>query len=403
MGYEKIRKTILERQKKLGIVPENTELTPINPYADQTGVDGTAWPESDTQLPWDSLSDDEKKLFERMAEVYAGFSSLHRPRDRAADRVPRADGRAGQHDRGVISDNGASGEGGPAGSVNENKFFNGVPDDIEENVARIHELGTEKTYNHYALGWATAFDTPFKLWKRHSYNGGVCDPMIVHWPKGIKAKGELRDQYTHCGDIVPTIYEALGVEPPEEVKGYTQWPLEGTSFLASFDDAKAPSKETQYYVMLGTRAIWHKGWKANAVHASAPSNWSHFVEDRWELFHTDEDRSESHDLAEKHPEKVEELKSLWYAQAGQYFGLPLDDRDAISILSTPRPSIVSPRDRYIYYPNTLEVPEAVAVNIRGRSYKLAAEVDIQSTRPAASCSPRATPSAATPCTLRTAS
>jgi arylsulfatase A-like enzyme len=378
LGYEKIREDILERQKKLGIVPENTDLSPLNPYADKTGVDGKPWPESDKQLPWDSLTDDEKKLFARMAEVYAGFASYT---DHEIGRLIDYLEQTGQLDNTIvvaISDNGASGEGGPYGSVNENKFFNGVPDDIKENVAKIDDLGTEKTYNHYALGWATAFNTPFKLWKRYSWNGGICDPMIVHWPKGMKAMGELRHQYTHCSDVVPTVYEALGIELPEEVKGYTQWPLEGTSFLESFDDAKAPSKETQYYVMLGTRGIWHKGWKANSVHASAPGDWGHFVEDGWELFNTEEDRSECHDLSEKHPAKLEELKSLWYSEAGKYFGLPLEDRGAIEILTTPRPSIAQPRDRYLYYPNTLEVPEAVAVNVRGRSYKIAAEVEIQS-------------------------
>jgi arylsulfatase len=378
MGYEEIRETILERQKKLGIVPANTELSPLNPYAAQTSPDGKPWPPSDTQLDWDSLADDQKRLFTRMAEVYAGFCSYT---DHEIGRLIGYLEQIGELDNTivvVISDNGASGEGGPHGSVNENKFFNSVPDDPEQNAAMIDVLGTEKTYNHYPLGWATAFNTPFKLWKRYSWNGGVCDPMIVHWPKGITAKGELRHQYTHCSDVVPTIYEALGIELPEQVKGYTQWPLEGTSFARSFDDATAPSKETQYYVMLGSRGIWHKGWKANSVHGAAPSDWSHFVQDRWELFDTEQDRSECHDLADQHPELLEELKSLWYSEAGKYFGLPLEDRGAIAILTTPRPHLAAPRDRYVYFPNTLEVPEAVAVNVRGRSYKIAAEVEIQS-------------------------
>ncbi len=377
MGYEKIREQILARQKELGIVPENTDLSPINPYADQTSVDGKPWPALDTQRPWDTLSADEQRLFIRMAEVYAGYCSYT---DYEFGRVVDYLEQTGELDNTiivVISDNGASGEGGPNGSVNENKFFNGVMDDIAQNLTMIDELGGPKTYNHYPIGWATAFNTPFKLWKRHSYNGAICDPMIVHWPKGMSARGENRDQYTHCSDVVPTIYECLGIEPPAEVKGYTQWPLEGTSFRTSFDDANAPSKETQYYMMLGTRGIYHKGWKANTVHASAPSDWSHFVEDKWELFNVDQDRSECHDLAEEHPAKLEELKGLWFAEAGKYFGIPLDDRNAIAILTTPRPSIAKPRDRYTYYPNTLEVPEAVAVNIRGRSFKIAAELDIQ--------------------------
>jgi arylsulfatase len=377
MGYEKIREEILERQKKMGIVPVNTELSPINPYADAVSADGKPWSPLDVVRPWDALDATEKQLFARMAEVYAGFASYTDDQiGRLLDHLEKL----GELDNTiivVISDNGASGEGGPDGSVNENKVFNSVADDIHENEQYTDVLGSPATYNHYSTGWAMAFNTPFKMWKRYSYNGGICDPMIVHWPTGIKAKGENRDQYTHCSDVVPTIYECLGLEPPEEVKGYTQWPLEGISFKASFDDAKAACKDTQYYVMLGTRGIWHQGWKADAVHPAAPGDWSHFSEDRWELYNTDGDRSECHDLAERHPQKLEELKSLWFVEAGKYFGLPLEDRGAVALLTTPRPQLSPPRDRYIYQPNTLEVPEAVAVNVRGRSFEILAEVTLE--------------------------
>ena len=174
-------------------------------------------------------------------------------------------------------------------------------------------LGSPETYNHYSTGWAFAFNTPCKMFKRHTWEGGVADPMVVHWPKGIKAKGEIRDQYAHCSDIVPTVYECLGIEPPEVVKGYTQWPLEGTSFRYSFDDAKAKTKKpSQFYVMLGSRAIWRGGWKATALHAGAPSDWSHFAEDKWALYNVEEDRSECHDLAGKHPVLLKELVDLWH-------------------------------------------------------------------------------------------
>jgi arylsulfatase A-like enzyme len=332
MGYEKYRDLVLENMKKLGLVPESTEVSPMNPYADATSAEGKPWSELDTVRPWDSLSDEEKKLFCRMAEVYAGFASYT---DHQIGRLIDYLEQSGQLDNTlivVISDNGASGEGGPNGSVNENKFFNNIPDDIQDNLKYLDVLGTTATYNHYPTGWAMAFNTPFKLWKRYAYNGGICDPMMVHWPKAIKARGEVRHQYTHCSDVVPTVYECLGLEPPEEVKGYTQWPLEGTSYKYSFDDAQAATvKETQYYVMLGTRAIWHQGWKADVVHAAIPSDWSHFVEDKWELYHTDEDRSECHDLADQHPDKLEELKSLWYTEAGKYSGMPLDDRNAVAV------------------------------------------------------------------------
>jgi arylsulfatase A-like enzyme len=219
----------------------------------------------------------------------------------------------------------------------------------------------------------------YHLSKRDTWEGGVCDPLIVHWPRGIKAQGELRDQYNHCIDIVPTVYECLGIELPQEVKGYTQWRLEGTSFRYSFDDATATTqKPSQFYVMLGTRALWRDGWKVDAIHAGAPSDWGHFAQDKWALYHTETDRSEVHDVGDQHPELRDELVDLWLFQAGQYFGLPLEDRDAISVLTTPRPSISQQRDRYVYYPGTLEVPEAVAVNIRGRSFKIAADVDLQS-------------------------
>ena len=311
-----------------------------------------------------------------MAEVYAGFASYT---DHQIGRIVDYLEKTGELDNTiivVISDNGASGEGGPNGSVNENKFFNGMPDDIHENQQYVELLGSPDTYNHYAVGWAMAFNTPFKMWKRYSYNGGICDPLIVHWPAGITSKGEVRHQYTHCSDVVPTIYECLGIELPDEVKGYKQWDLEGTSFKASFDDGEAPSKETQYYSMLGTRGIWHKGWKADTVHPAAPSDWSHFTQDRWELYNTEEDRSECHDLAAAHPDKLDELKSLWFHEAGKYFGLPLEDRGAIELITLPRPQMTQPRDRYIYYPGTLEVPEAVAVNVRGRSFQIAAEVEL---------------------------
>jgi len=376
-GYEAIREKILAKQKRLGIVPENTELSPINPLVGLTSVDGKEQPQSDLVRPWGSLDEDEKAVMRRMAEVYAGYSSYS---DNEVGRLIDYLEKTGQLDNTLIvwlSDNGASGEGGPNGTLNENTFFNGVVDEMTDNMKLLDALGSPDTYNHYSTGWAWAFNTPCKMFKRHTWEGGVADPMIVHWPKGISAKGEIRDQYTHCSDVVPTVYECLGIEPPAEVKGYTQWDLEGTSFRYSFDDATSETqKPSQFYVMLGTRAIWRDGWKAEALHAGAPSDWSHFAEDTWALYHVEEDRSECHDLADQHPELLAELKDLWHVQAGQYFGLPLEDRTAIEVLTTPRPQMSPPRDRYVYYPNTLEVPEAVAVNVRGRSFKIAAEVDI---------------------------
>ena len=230
-----------------------------------------------------------------------------------------------------------------------------------------------------ATGWAMAFDTPFKLWKRYAnYEGGIADACLVAWPKGIKARGEIRHQYIQAIDIVPTIYDCLRIEPPAVVKGYTQSPIEGISFKKTFDDRKADTgKETQFYVMLGTRGIWHKGWFANAIHP-ATSGWSNFNKDKWELYNLEEDRNQTHDLADKYPEKLEELKGLWFYEAGKYNGLPLEDRTPIEVLTAPRPQPSKLRQRYIYYPDCAEVPESVAVNIRGRSYNIAAEVDVKS-------------------------
>ena len=381
MGYEAYRELVFERQKKLGIVGKDAELSPINPYSETTSHDDKPWSQIDRVRPWESLSEDEQRLFSRMAEVYAGFLS------HADDQLGRLLDfleESGELDNTIIvlvSDNGASGEGGPNGSVNENKFFNGVPDSTEENLKYLDELGGTRTYNHYPTGWAWAFNTPFKMWKRYSnYEGGTADPMIVSWPKGIDAKGELRRQYTHAIDIVPTLFECLDIELPEVVNGFTQRPLEGVSFKPTFEDAEAETpKETQFYSMLGTRAIWHKGWKAATAVPAAPESWGDFHQQRWELFDTEADPSECHDLAEKHPVKLQELIALWWTEAGKNQALPLESRDAVAILTTARPQLSRARSRYVYYPGGAEVPESVAPNIRSRSYTIAAELDIDTT------------------------
>jgi arylsulfatase len=379
MGYEAYRELIFERQKQLGIIADDAELSPINPYAASKSHDGKPWSQIDVVRPWDSLSDDEKRLFARMAEVYAGFLSHA---DHELGRLLDYLEASGELDNTIVvlvSDNGASGEGGPNGSVNENKFFNGLPDSIEENLKQLDELGGPQTYNHYPTGWAWAFNTPFKMWKRYAnFEGGTADPLIVSWPARIKASGEFRRQYTHAVDIVPTLFECLGVELPEVVNGFAQKPLEGTSFKYSFDDAGAPNrKETQFYSMLGTRAIWHKGWKAATAVPAAPDSWGDFHRQTWELFDTDADPSECDDLSEQHPDMLQKLIALWWTEAGKLQALPLESRDAIVILGTERPQLSKPRTRYTYFPGGAEVPESVSPNIRNRSYTIAAEVEIE--------------------------
>jgi arylsulfatase A-like enzyme len=379
MGYDAIREQTLARQKQTGIVPADTELPPLNPIGtpgDRTGPDGKPFPEVDYTKPWDSLSADEKRLFARMAEVYAGFLSHA---DHHIGRLLDFLEESGQRDNTVVilvSDNGASGEGGPNGSVNENLLFNGIPDDLQRNLAMIDELGGPKTYNHYCNGWAMAFNTPFKMWKRYEFNGGTSDPCIIAWPSALGHGGEIRHQYHHAIDIVPTILDCLGVAAPETIKGHEQSPLDGVSMRYSFGDPSAPSaRRTQFYSMLGSRAIWHDGWKAVTTHPTI-SGWSHFNDDTWELYHIDTDRSELHDLAAEHPDKLREMVNLWFAEAGANGAFPLDDRTPLEVLRTPRPQLTSPRNRYVYYPGVADVPEAQAVNVHNRSYSLGAQVDI---------------------------
>ena len=379
LGYEALRAETLARQKEMGIVPADTELPPINPIGTpetRTGPDGLPFPALDVTLPWDSLTADEQALFARMAEVYAGFLGHV---DSEIGRLLGFLEEFGWRENTlviVVSDNGASGEGGPNGSVNEMKFANGIPDTMEANLPLLDQLGSPTTYNHYPNGWAMAFNTPFKMWKRYEFNGGTSDPCIISWPAGTTARGEIREQYHHAIDMVPTILDVLGVEAPATLKGHTQTSFDGVSMRYSLDDAAAPTtRRTQFYSMLGSRGIWHDGWKAITTHPTL-SGWSHFNDDEWELYNIDVDRSELHNLAGEHPEKVRELVNLWYAEAGANGAFPLDDRSALEIMLTPRPVLSPPRDRYIYFPDAADVPESQAVNVRNRSYTIGALVDI---------------------------
>ncbi|WP_281322949.1 arylsulfatase [Flavobacterium aestivum] len=371
-GYDAYRKWVLPRMIQKGILPAGTKLTDFNPMPkDQENT-------ADFVRPWNTLSADEKKLFSRLCEVYAAFSEYT---DVQIGRIIDHLKATGQYDNTVIlyaSDNGASGEGTPNGSVNENKFFNGFPDDLAENMKLIDELGGPNTYEHYPTGWAAALSTPFKMFKRYSnYAGGTECPLTITWPKGIKARGEVRNQYHHAVDIVPTILDICGVEMPKVYRGVEQYPLSGVSMRYSFDAKPdgATQKKVQYYTMLGTRAIWQDGWKAVAVH-SPLSDKGKFDQDKWELYHTDVDRSEFVDLAKKNPEKLEALKKLYMEEALKNNALPLDDRDAKTLFLIERPTEEEARESYSYYPHTSAVPEAVAVSIRGKSFKIVTNVEI---------------------------
>lgn len=361
MGWDRAREVILQRQKEMGIVPPNTELSP-RPEEVQA---------------WDSLSDQEKRLYARMMEVFAGFLSHT---DHHIGRLIAFLEELGELDNTLIfvcSDNGASAEGGPTGSVNEGRFFNKVPESLEDNLAMIDELGGPRTYNHYPWGWTLAGNTPLKRWKRETFQGGTTDPLIVHWPKGIQARGEDRSQYVHAIDLVPTVLEALGIEPPDEIRGVDQSPIEGISFLYSFDDAHAPSRHvTQYYEMFAHRAIYHDGWRAVNPHPfGKPVVPEDLQPGKWELYHVAEDFSEVHNLAEREPRKLQEMIARWWAEAGRYNVLPLDGRGQ-ERLGERKPQIAEEREHYTYYPGGQPIPEAVAVDVKNRSHTITAEVEI---------------------------
>jgi arylsulfatase A-like enzyme len=374
-GWDAYRAKVSARQKELGIIPQNTVLSRHDP---------------DVQ-DWNKLSPDERKLYARMMEVFAGF--LEHTDYHIGRLIDHLD-KMGELDNTlimVISDNGASSEGGPTGSVNENKFFNNVPDDLQQNLAAIDDLGGPKYFNHYAWGWANAGDTPFKRWKRETYRGGVADPFLVHWPRGIKAKGEIRHQYAHAIDMVPTVLDALKIDPPSQIRGVTQSPIQGVSFAHTFDDGNAPTKHhTQYFEMFATRAIYHDGWRAvcpfpgpSFTEAGASFGQLTLTEDKlreldakgWELYNVMDDPAETNNLADTHRDKLIEMIALWYVEAGKYNVLPLDSRGT-SRLADERPQLTKDRQTYVYYPGTQAVPENVAVKVLNRAHRLTAEVDV---------------------------
>ncbi len=366
-GWERVREAIFARQKQLGVIPLNTELPPRPEF-----------------IPtWDSLPPEAQKLYARQMEVFAGFVSHC---DHHLGRLIEFLDETGQLENTLlflISDNGASAEGGVSGSVNENRYFNAIPDKLEDNLKMLDELGGPLSYPHYAFGWAWCGNTPLKKWKREVHQGGTTGPLIVHWPVGFKAQGETRRQYTHAIDLVPTVFAAIGVAAPRELNGVAQRPLEGTSFAYAFGDPEAPSRhETQYYEMLGNRAIYHEGWKAVTYHGTTGCLYDgktdptrSFDRDRWELYHVDEDFSEHRDLAREEPERLRALQDRWWIEAGRFKVLPLDARGP-ERFAEPRPQLATERRSFVYWPGGSAIPEAVAVNVKNRSHTITAEVVI---------------------------
>ncbi len=373
-GWEAYRQQVFARQQELGIMPAGAELSRHDPDVPE----------------WGSLPADARRLAARMMEVFAGFLSHT---DHHLGRVLEFLKEIGEFDNTLImlvSDNGASAEGGPGGTSNELQFFNNAQEPLADSLRAIGELGSPSTFNHYPWGWTWAGDTPFRRWKRETYRGGASDPFLVHWPAGIPARGEIRTQYAHLIDMVPTVLDALGLEPPASVRGVAQSPLHGVSFAHTFADAAAPTRRhTQYFEMLGNRAIDHEGWRAvcpwpgpSFAEAGKPFGTPMTAADladldahRWELYHIADDPTENHNLAGEHRDKLIEMISLWYAEAGKYNVLPLDG-SGLARMITERPQLSPPRTSYTYRPGTQTVPFAVAPRVLNRPHSVTADVEV---------------------------
>ncbi len=358
-GWDAYRDEVFARQKAMGLIPQNTVLTERNSMA----------------LEWDKLSDREKKVFARYMEVFAGYLTYTDDQiGRLLDYLKAID----QYDNTLIvflTDNGASAEGGPNGCFNE--YYHILSMNWEELVddERLEQLGSVEACSNYPPGWAWAGNTPLKWYKSWVHAGGIKVPCIISYPKEIKDKGSIRNQFHHVVDINATVLDICGIKQPEYIRGVKQEPKHGISMTYTFDEPEAPRKrKTQYFEMHGNRGIWHDGWKAVANHVESPS----FEEDEWELYHTDEDFSESKDLAAEYPEKLEELKNLWWHEAGKYGVLPLIEshfrtRDGFNFNRILKFPPTEYKDRYVFYPQMS--PHYSAPRLNGKSFVINAYVD----------------------------
>ena len=367
-GWDKLREETLARQKQLGIFPANADLT-----------------ERSAGIPaWDSLNADQKKLYARMMEIYAGYLEQT---DHNVGRVVDAIQEMGQLDNTlviyIVGDNGASAEGSPQGMSNEMTFFNGIPEDYKQVLAREDDLGTWKSYNHYPVGWAHAMDAPFQWTKQiASHYGGTANGLVISWPARIKNTGQLRTQWHHVIDITPTIYEAVGVPAPSSVDGVNQKPLEGVSMLYTFDHPDAPSTHTtQYFEIIGNRGVYHDGWIACTTPITGPWDPNNVEVDtingyKWELYDVTKDPTEAHNLASSNPDKLKDLQLLFYAEAAKYNVLPIDDSRTGRMGPDVRPSLLGDRTSFTYYDGDIRIPEGSSPETKNRSFSIKADVEI---------------------------
>jgi arylsulfatase len=363
-GWDVWREAALARQIEAGLLPPHTELSP----------------RPDWVPAWDSLSEVERRVYARSMEAFAGFlSHTDHELGRLFDRL-EAMGELENTVVVVLSDNGASSEGGEVGSINDVRTWNALPQRVDEAAARLDEFGGPRLHTNYPWGWTVAGNTPFRRWKRETHEGGVADPLLVHWPAGIAARGEVRHQYVHAIDVLPTVLAAIGVEAPDEVAGVAQRPLDGVSFTSSFDDAGAAEVHTtQYYEMFGCRALYDDGWKAVTYH---PIQFEEpgLEQAPWELYDLRADPSECHDLAAEHPERLAAMVDRWWQEAERNGVLPIDNRP-FSEMVFGRPTTVAPRARYTYWPGRAPVPEQVAANLRGRPHTVTAHLTVTGDEP----------------------